>query len=73
MIKLGDPVSFIPAAFQAHSAGFPEELAITLTGHVVYINQEHHYYRVAFDMPGCIGHECFKFTEGSDCESEENT
>lgn len=74
MIKIGDPVTFIPAAFRDHSSGFPCELAAELTGRVIYINEAHHYYRVAFDMPGCIGHECFKFfDESEDHESEENT
>ena len=30
-------------------------------GTVIYINEEHRFYRVRYELPGCIGHENFKF------------
>lgn len=34
----------------------------TVEGRIVYINEDHRYYRVEYQTaPGCIGHECFKF------------
>lgn len=66
MIKLGDKVCFRPAATYDHSAGFPDELGITVEGTVEYINEKHAFYRVRYTLPGCEGHECFKMIqEGS--------
>lgn len=33
----------------------------TVVGTVDYINRAHRYVRVAYQMPGRIWHECFKF------------
>lgn len=32
-----------------------------ITGTVIQIHEEHRWYRVEYELPGCIGHECFKF------------
>lgn len=61
MIEVGDKVRFIPGAFLEHSENFAEELRREVTGTVIQVNEEHRWYRVEYDMPGYIGHECFKF------------
>lgn len=62
MIEIGDKITFQPSAFFSDPSCFGAAPIITkVTGWVVYVNQEHRFYRVAYKMPGCIGHECFKF------------
>lgn len=64
MTKLGKIIWFIPAANTDHSSGFPEILREKVPGKIVFIHEEHRWFRVEFQMgdkPGCIGHECFKF------------
>lgn len=34
-----------------------------VTGTVIYINRKHNLFRVQYDMPGCIGYECFKIDD----------
>lgn len=60
MIEIGDKITFRPAAFFDNPSGYGPA-PTQVTGTVIYINKEHRYYRVAYEMPGCIGHECFKF------------
>lgn len=64
LVEIGDKIRFVPAANYDHSAGFGEILRNAVTGTVVQIHEAHQWYRVAYPMPGCIGHECFKFEGG---------
>lgn len=64
MIELGDKITFKPHAYFEN----PAQLSMfgancpTVTGEVIYINEEHRYYRVQWRAAaGCICHECFKF------------
>lgn len=60
--QIGDKVRFKPSAYFTGVANFSgSELDVWVTGTVIYINEAHRYYRVAYEKPGCIGHECFKF------------
>lgn len=55
---------FTPAANYDHSIGFTDILKRDVEGTVVEIHADHRWYRVEFimgSMPGCIGHECFKY------------
>lgn len=62
MYEIGDTYRFVPAANRDHTAGFSEILRDQkVTGRVIQINEEHRWFRVEYNMPGCIGHECFKF------------
>lgn len=61
MIEIGDKVRFTPACNHDHSCGFPEIMRRETTGTVIQIHEEHRWYRVEYTLPGCIGHECFKF------------
>lgn len=62
MIKIGDKYCFKPSAFFTSTAQFGDASPVkTVTGTVVYINEAHRYFRVEYVLPGCIGHECFKF------------
>ena len=64
MIEIGDKISFKPAAFFNSTACFGTDPRIdtVVSGTVVYINEDHRYYRVEYRLAsGCIGHECFKF------------
>lgn len=55
-------MTFKPAAYFSGVANFGgSELDVIVTGTVIYVNEEHRYYRVEYPMPACIGHECFKF------------
>ena len=58
---IGDKVRFVPGANLEKSAGFADELRTAVTGTVIQVNREKRWYRVSYEMPGCIGHECFKF------------
>lgn len=72
-IEIGDKIRFRPAANYDHSAGFPSELQIEVTGTVEYINRAHGFYRVRYELPGCEGHECFKIdNKGVYHENHEN-
>lgn len=65
MIELGDKIRFVPSAFsncndgsQMHQyGGCPTEV----TGVIDYINQEHRWYRVRFEIFNTVLHEGFKF------------
>lgn len=60
--ELGDKIRFKPTAYFTGVANFGgSELDIYVTGTVIYINEEHRYYRVQYETPCCIGHECFKY------------
>lgn len=52
------PLSFVVGTQACHNWPVTAE---TVTGHIVYINEEKHWYRVEYDLPGCKGYECFKF------------
>ena len=60
--ELGDRIRFRPSAFartRGEDGGY--EIPVEVTGTVIQIHEEHRWYRVEFQMSGCIGHECFKF------------
>ena len=59
---IGDKVRFKPAAFartRGEDAAF--EIPVEVTGTVIQIHEDHRWYRVEYNMPGCIGRETFKF------------
>lgn len=60
--EIGDKLRFKPAAWMEN----PDRYSITpegrvVTGTIVQINGEHHWFRVAYNSGGGIGYECFKF------------
>ena len=59
--EVGDRVRFQPCACWNATAGFAGELGAEVTGVVIQINAAHRWYRVEYELPGCIGHETFKF------------
>jgi hypothetical protein len=61
---IGEKVNFKPAEFicdcegrLAHLPGHPQYV----TGEIDYINREHRYYTIRFDVWGNTMHESFKF------------
>lgn len=61
LYEIGDTVRFRPAATLDHSAGFPQELGVTVTGTVVQIHSAHRWYRVRYELAGRAAFECFPF------------
>ena len=61
MVKIGDTVQIIPCANTDHSAGFAGILLDPIEATVIQVNEEKRWYRVEYQLPGCIGHETFKF------------
>lgn len=60
MIEIGDKVRFRPAANEDKSAGFPDVLAVEVTGTVVMVNEAHGWYRARYELPsGGVSYECF--------------
>lgn len=61
--EIGDKLSFFPTIYSATSgyAANSDYHQPVFVGTVVSINEAHRFYRVEYPMPGCIGHECFKF------------
>lgn len=59
MIEIGDYYRFVPAANTDHSSGFPDQLQVKVTGTVVFIHEEHRWFRVAWKAGGTMQHECF--------------
>lgn len=63
MPQIGEKISFIPSAF-INGANLDKPLA-GMRGKVKatidYINEEHHWFRAAYDLFGQTMHECFKF------------
>lgn len=59
--EIGDKVRFRPAGFINSRDAFGPDFPVEVTGTVIQIHEEHRWYRVQYTMPGCIGHECFKF------------
>ena len=61
-VEVGDKVRFVPSANKGASAGFGGELRVEVTATVIQVNEDHRWYRTAWEMcPGCTGHETFKF------------
>ena len=61
-VEVGDKVRFVPSANKGASAGFGGELRVEVTATVIQVNDDHRWYRTAWEMcPGCTGHETFKF------------
>ena len=72
-IEIGDKIRFRPAANYDHSTGFADVLQTEVTGTVIYIDRKHNLFRVQYELPGCIGYECFKIDEkGRYHENNEN-
>ena len=59
--EVGDKVRFRPAGFINSRDGSGPDFPVEVTGTVIQIHEEHRWYRVEFALPGCIGHETFKF------------
>lgn len=60
--EIGSTLTFRPSAFEG-SGDIDGVLHQKVTGTVVYVNEAHRWYRVAYqtNMPGCIGYEGFKY------------
>lgn len=57
-------ITFVPTVFLngiTTLVGIKSQRDLHVTGQVVYVNQAHRWYRVKFNLPGCMGYECFKF------------
>ena len=59
--EIGDKVRFTPAANFNKSAGFCAELLPPVAGTVVQVNEAHRWYRVRYEVSGCIRYETFKY------------
>ena len=59
--SVGDPWTFRPAANFEKSSGFGEILGVKVMGTIVQVNEEHRWFRVRYEMPYGVLHECFKF------------
>lgn len=59
--EIGDKFRFVPCCGGIIAAGLSEELHREVTGTVVQIHEEHRWFRVRYEVPGCIRYECFKF------------
>lgn len=61
--EVGAPYCWKPAAFSDHSDAVAGILGVTvrLNGRVVYVNEEHRFFRVEARFPGGVLRECFKF------------
>ena len=60
-VEVGDLVEFIPAANRSCTDAFGETLARKITGEVVEVNRARRWYRVKYEVPGCIRYEVFKY------------
>ena len=58
---MGDKVRFHPCCSWGATAGFGEELGREVEGAVVQVNEEHRWYRAAYETPQGTAHEAFKF------------
>lgn len=61
---IGDPYRFTPSGFTGESAGRTlggQEVPRAVTGRIVYINQAHRFFTVAFTVNGVELKESFKF------------
>lgn len=62
---IGDPYRFVPSAFESESARTGPEwkkaMPRAVTGRIVYINNPHHFFTVAFTVNGVDMKESFKF------------
>lgn len=65
MIRVGDKISFVPAAFEGRTAGFAVDLGKPVTGEVIFINERRHWCRVEWPIPlgRGVNHECFYLDE----------
>ena len=60
-MKIGDPYTFVPAAF---SAGYDDDGRIKrqkVTGKIIGANRGHRWVRVAYTVNGNTLYECFKY------------
>lgn len=63
-IRIGAPYRFVPAAFTGEKSGkIPggKEVPRSVNGKITYINREHRFFQVTFEVNGYILHECIKF------------
>lgn len=68
MIELGDKRRFVPCGYVEHVKETDRvryEAVDIVTGEVVYINQAHGFYRVAYEVRGILFHECFPLVEAA--------
>lgn len=59
--EIGCMVRFVPCANIDKTDGFGEMLGCEVTGPVVQVNEEHRWYRAAYETPQGTRYECFKF------------
>ena len=61
--EVGDPFSWIPAAFTVHTDATSDLLgaAVRLSGRIIYVNAAHRWFRAEARFPGGVLRECFKF------------
>lgn len=63
-IRIGAAYSFTPAAFVGeHTGTLPgkKKLPREVTGRIIYINEAHRYFTVAYEVNGYRLHESIKF------------
>lgn len=58
---VGDTVQIVPAANKGFTDAFGETLAKTIPAVVVEVNRARRWYRVKYEVPGCIRYEVFKY------------
>ena len=65
MVDIGDKRRFTPSAFAdvSESSSTHRDFGVVaeVTGTVIQIHAEHHWYRVAYEVAGTTQHETFKF------------
>ena len=62
MVKIGDEFRFRPAAWlESPERLFSDPGGRDVTGIVIQVNEERHWFRVQYDRGGVPGFECFKF------------
>ena len=64
--EVGDPWHFLPTAFKVNGENaialpFTAPASLYVTGRVVQINEDHHWFRVEYENRSGVLHECFKF------------
>lgn len=57
---LGKKASFIPCALTDNRSGNTCEYGITVTGTITYVNEEHNYFTITYQLYGETFRESFK-------------
>ena len=60
---LGKTVTFTPNMTDTKSKGDGLAYVDEITGIVDYVNEDHDYFRVSYEIRGSFFHECFKFSQ----------